>query len=119
MILDTEGLFSIERLDEKFDRRLALFCFGVCNFVLVNVKGEMNSQVMSILQMTIFNLKQLKAIAGLDNLARPHFIFRDLFTNFSTSAKRDLWVYDKIRYDLDVAAKAADSEINELITWGA
>ena len=114
LILDSEGLFSIERQDEKFDRRLALFCLGVSNFVLINIKGELNTQVKSVLQMTIFNLKQLKAIAGMDNLARPHFICRDIN---NTSSKRDiLGQYDKIKRTLDKAAKAAEAELSELIT---
>ena len=114
LILDSEGLFSIERQDEKFDRRLALFCLGVSNFVLINIKGELNTQVKSVLQMTIYNLKQLKAIAGMDNLARPHFICRDI----NTGSKKDiLGQFDKIKLALDEAARAADAELNELITY--
>ena len=40
LILDSGGLFSIERQDPKFDRRLASFCFAVSDFFLVNIKGE-------------------------------------------------------------------------------
>ena len=43
LILDSEGLFSIERQDPKFDRRLASFCFAVSNFILINVKSEFNT----------------------------------------------------------------------------
>ena len=43
IILDSEGLFSIERQDPKFDRRLAIFCFAVSNFLLINIKGELNT----------------------------------------------------------------------------
>ena len=113
IILDSEGLFSIERQDEKFDRRLALFCLGVSNFVLINIKGELNTQVKSVLQMTVYNLKQLKAIGGMENLARPHFICRDI----NTGSKKDiLGQYDKIRLALEEAAKAAESSLEELIT---
>ena len=43
LILDSEGLFSIERNDPKYDRRLAIFCFSVSNYLLINIKGELNT----------------------------------------------------------------------------
>ena len=45
IILDSEGIFSIERDDPKFDRRLAIFCMSISNLLLINIKGELNMEV--------------------------------------------------------------------------
>ena len=42
IILDSEGIFSIERDDPKFDRRLAIFCMSISNLLMINIKGELN-----------------------------------------------------------------------------
>ena len=78
LILDSEGLFSVERSDPKYDRRLAIFCFSVSNFLLINIKGELNNVVKEVLQVSIYALKKIRDIANLPNTARPHFICRDI-----------------------------------------
>ena len=45
IILDSEGIFSIERDDPKYDRRLAIFCMSISNLLLINIKGELNIEV--------------------------------------------------------------------------
>ena len=45
LILDSEGIFSIERSDPKYDRRLAIFCMAVSNVLLINIKGELNVEI--------------------------------------------------------------------------
>ena len=45
LILDSEGLFSIERDDAKFDRSLAIFCMTMSNLLLINIKGELSSEI--------------------------------------------------------------------------
>ena len=62
LILDSEGLFSIERQDPKYDRRLAIFCFAVSNFLLINIKGELNTQVREVLEVSVYALKKIKQI---------------------------------------------------------
>lgn len=49
LILDSEGIFSIERNDPKFDRRLAIFCMAVSNVLFINIKGELSSEIEKIL----------------------------------------------------------------------
>ena len=39
LLLDSEGLFSTERTDPRFDRRLAAFCVANSNFLMINLKG--------------------------------------------------------------------------------
>ena len=78
MILDSEGLFSVERQDAKYDRRLAIFCFSVSNFLLINIKGELNDTVKEVLQVSVYAMKRMKEITNVKSTARPHFILRDI-----------------------------------------
>ena len=59
LILDSEGIFSIERGDPKYDRRLAIFCMAVSNLLLINIKGEMSNNIKSVLQVAIYALKKI------------------------------------------------------------
>ena len=45
LILDSEGIFSIERSDPTYDRRLAIFCLAVSNILLINIKGEFSIEI--------------------------------------------------------------------------
>ena len=49
LILDSEGIFSIERQDPMYDRRLAIFCLSVSNLLLINIKGELNIEIEKVL----------------------------------------------------------------------
>ena len=53
LILDSEGLFSIERPDPKYDHRLSIFCFAVSNFLLINIKGQLNTQIREVLEVSV------------------------------------------------------------------
>jgi len=53
LILDSEGLFSIEKDNAKYDRNLVIFCFAISNFVLINMKGELDTAIQSILNEAI------------------------------------------------------------------
>ena len=49
LILDSEGIFSIERNDPMYDRRLAIFCLSVSNLLMINVNGELNIEIQKVL----------------------------------------------------------------------
>jgi len=54
-LLDTEGLFaSLNRKDsarrKDFDIKLVLFCLAVSDFVIINTKGNLDSESSKILQ---------------------------------------------------------------------
>ena len=53
LILDSEGLFSIEKNNKKNDRNMVIFCFAISNFVLINMRGELDTSVQSILNEAI------------------------------------------------------------------
>jgi hypothetical protein len=38
LLLDTEGLQSVEKGDPNYDRKITLFCLCVSHLVIINVK---------------------------------------------------------------------------------
>ena len=66
LILDTEGLDAIERGFIKdtsyihFDRTMVLFCLAVSQVVIINVKGDIGSEMHNLLQVCAYSMKKLK-----------------------------------------------------------
>ena len=66
LILDTEGLDAIERGNIQdtshihFDRTMVLFCLSVSQVVIINVKGDMGSEMQNLLQICAYSLNKLK-----------------------------------------------------------
>ena len=50
LVLDSEGLFSLEKGDQEYDKNLVVFCMAVSNLLLINMKGELSREVEDILQ---------------------------------------------------------------------
>lgn len=48
-MLDSEGLFSLEKGDHEYDRNLVVFCMAVSNLLLINMLGEMGKEIEGIL----------------------------------------------------------------------
>ena len=42
MVLDSEGLLSIEKNDPYYDKMLASFALTVSNITIINIMGEIN-----------------------------------------------------------------------------
>ena len=77
LILDSEGIFSIERNDPMYDRRLAIFCMSVSNMLLINIKGELNIEIEKVLQVAVYALNKLAPVQAAIKKARIQFILRD------------------------------------------
>ncbi|CAD8144095.1 unnamed protein product [Paramecium pentaurelia] len=60
LILDTEGLQSPTQKDPLFDKRISLFIFTICDIILINVKGEINSQFKNLVEICIYTLAQIQ-----------------------------------------------------------
>ena len=66
LILDTEGLDAIERGYIKdtshihFDRTMVLFCLAVSQVVIVNVKGDIGTEIHNLLQVCAYAMSRLK-----------------------------------------------------------
>lgn len=52
--MDTEGLLSIEKADEKYDKKLTLFSMVCSKLLIINVNGEINTAMKKILAMSVF-----------------------------------------------------------------
>ena len=72
LIIDTEGLLSIQKSDEHYDKSLILFCLAVSHLVIVNVEGEINEPVKKCFLLCTQALKYL----GETRVRRPtvHFV---------------------------------------------
>ena len=66
LILDTEGLDAIERGNIKdtslihFDRTMVLFCLAVSQVVIINVKGDIGTEMHNLLQVCAYSMNRLK-----------------------------------------------------------
>ncbi|CAD7924766.1 unnamed protein product [Amoebophrya sp. A120] len=82
LVLDTEGLQSVEKDDEEFDRKITLFCLAVSHLVVVNIKGDMHSSMKKLLEICVLALDQLRKA----RMGTPHvqFVF-----NQNSNAKKN------------------------------
>ena len=72
LVIDTEGLLSVQKKDEQYDKSLILFCLAVSHLVIVNVEGEISEPVSKFFLLCTQALKYL----GEARVKRPtvHFI---------------------------------------------
>lgn len=68
--MDTEGLLSIEKADEMYDKRLTLLSMASSKKVILNVNGEINISMKKILTMSIFAGNKLNELRH-----RPELFF--------------------------------------------
>jgi len=62
LVMDTEGLLSIEKADESYDKRLTLLSMACAKKVIVNVNGEINIAMKKILTISLFAGNKLKEL---------------------------------------------------------
>jgi len=60
LLIDTEGLLSVEKKDPEYDRRLILFCLAVSHLVIVNTIGTFTADLQRLLQICADSLKYLQ-----------------------------------------------------------
>lgn len=61
MIIDSEGLQSIEKSDPEYDRKITLFCLAVSHLVIINVKDQFNDDMKKILEVCVDTLNEMDA----------------------------------------------------------
>ena len=59
-MLDTEGLQSPEKIDDEYDRKIVLFAMLSANSLIINNRGEINSQMINTLKMCCLTFDMLK-----------------------------------------------------------
>lgn len=60
IILDTEGLFSPERSDPEYDRKIVLFTLLCSDFLIINARGDMSDSMVNLLKMCVVQYDKLK-----------------------------------------------------------
>jgi hypothetical protein len=75
ILLDTEGLSSIEGHDKLFDHQMALMCFGLSHLVLINHKGELSKNLQELLEISLYAMNYMSIL----NKSNPKifFVLRD------------------------------------------
>ncbi len=61
LLIDTEGLSSIEKGDEKYDKRLILFCLAISHLVIVNISNQIYDTLKQTLILCTESLNYLEA----------------------------------------------------------
>ncbi|CAF1371081.1 unnamed protein product [Adineta steineri] len=104
LLVDTEGLLSIEKSDKEYDRRLVLFCLAVSHLVIVNMLGDINEVLKDMLTLCADSLKQLRV----NTIQQPvvHFILNQ---KADPDIKNHIEAINKIISDLK------DKELGEII----
>ena len=98
LLLDSEGLFSTERTDPMFDRRLATFCVAVSNFLMINIKGELSTDVQDVLETVVYTIGRVPTLFTHVKKPRIHFVLRDQ-TDAQTEQMKDS--FNKVRRSLE------------------
>ena len=112
LILDSEGIFSIERNDPMYDRRLAIFCMSVSNMLLINIKGELNIEIEKVLQVAVYALNKLAPVQAAIKKARIQFILRD---QMELTGQTMETAFTLLKDSLNKAAAAANANLEDLI----
>ena len=60
LVLDTEGLQSIEKGDREYDRKLILFAFAVSNIVILNTKDQITDDFKATLEICVDSLSKIE-----------------------------------------------------------
>ena len=60
LVLDTEGLQSIEKGDREYDRKLILFVFAVSNIVILNAKDQITEDFKATLEICVDSLSKIE-----------------------------------------------------------
>ena len=62
LILDSEGLMSVEGEGRDFDNKITLMAMACSHAVIVNHKGELSKQLQELLEVAVFAMKNLEVV---------------------------------------------------------
>ncbi|CAF3808894.1 unnamed protein product, partial [Rotaria magnacalcarata] len=108
MLIDTEGLLSVEKSDDEYDRRLILFCLAVSHLVIVNVAGEVTATLMKMLILCTDSLQKL----GVNKVHRPtvHVVLNQ---KANPDAEMNRAAINKIKEELKKVNLDREIELND------
>ena len=115
LILDTEGIDSVERSSAiHFDRTLILFCLSVSNVVIINLIGELNNEIQELMKICEYSLNYLKV----HRVTMPKLVFvlnQIADTNFENRRTALKLLINRLDKNLDHDKKNKNVNISELI----
>ncbi|ORY04980.1 hypothetical protein K493DRAFT_345258 [Basidiobolus meristosporus CBS 931.73] len=108
LVLDTEGLLSIEKEDKLFDKQMTLLALAMSHIVLINIKGEMGTDMKDILEVTLLGLQRLRV-----SFPQPkiYFILRDMVDLDKTKQQNSIKSIQKAITDV---AKSLHFEFDQI-----
>eukprot|EP01017_Pseudomicrothorax_dubius_P041951 TRINITY_DN6780_c0_g3_i4.p1 TRINITY_DN6780_c0_g3~~TRINITY_DN6780_c0_g3_i4.p1 ORF type:complete len:1099 (-),score=113.84 TRINITY_DN6780_c0_g3_i4:2343-5639(-) len=59
LIVDSEGLQSVEKGDANYDRRLILLCFAISHIIIINVKDQITETLKAMIEVCAHSLKEM------------------------------------------------------------
>jgi energy-coupling factor transporter ATP-binding protein EcfA2 len=102
MILDSEGLFSVEKGSKEYDRKIVLLALAASHKTMMNIKGELGTHIQEIMEICLYTLQSLRI-----GTRRPvlHFVLRDITEQFTDGLNQQkssiLDSFDKVGKDFN------------------
>ncbi len=112
LVLDSEGLLSIERNDEKFDKKLTILAMAISQVMIINVNGELNEAMKKIISISLFAAKQLRLCTN-----KKPIIFFVLRNMTDTDKKKQVQMIDKIREEFEEVAKLSKVNFRDIFDY--
>ncbi|CAF1178055.1 unnamed protein product [Adineta steineri] len=111
LVLDTEGLLSIEKANDEYDKKLTLFSMACSQIMLINLNGEINASMKKILSISLFVANQLKVFK-----TRPIIIFilRNMM-DLNVDKQREM--IDSIKKELIEVTELSKLELNQVLDF--
>ncbi|CAF1490691.1 unnamed protein product [Didymodactylos carnosus] len=111
LVLDTEGLMSIEKANEEYDKKLTVFSMACSQIMLVNLNGELNASMKKILTISLFAANQLKMFK-----TRPviMFILRNMM-NLDVGLQKEMIA--SVLKELKEICKLSTVELSEVLDF--
>ncbi|CAF3689900.1 unnamed protein product [Rotaria socialis] len=111
MVLDTEGLMSIEKANEEYDKKLTIFSMACSQVMLINLNGEINAAMKKILTISLFAANQLKIFK-----TRPIIIFI-LRNMMDLNVDKQKEMVDNVKKELEEVSKLCQLELTQVLDF--
>ena len=112
LVLDSEGLLSMEREDEIFDKKLTIYTMALSHVMLINVNGEINESMKKIISLSMYAAQQLKI--STDKRAIIFFVLRNMI-DVDKSKQREMM--EKLQKAFDDVAETAGVKLNQIVDY--
>jgi len=110
LLLDTEGLSSIEGQDKVYDNQMALMCFGASNLVLINQKGELSKYLNDLFEISVYAMSYMSNLKN--TKSKVFFILRD---QVERNPKNQEVALNKLKVNLQEISLKYGFELEELL----